>query len=92
MTDVEQWDREAETFDAAADHGLSDPACRAAWRSLLLEHLPPAPARVADLGCGTGTLALLLAEEGYEVTGVDFSPRWCGGPAPRPATSRSFRR
>ncbi len=74
MNDVELWDREAETFDEAADHGLSDPACRAAWRSLLLQYLPPAPARVADLGCGTGTLALLLAEEGYDVTGVDFSP------------------
>ncbi|MGZ5399705.1 MAG: class I SAM-dependent methyltransferase, partial [Nocardioides sp.] len=57
-----------------ADHGLTDPDCREAWRSLLLEHLPPAPARVADLGCGTGTLALLLAEEGYAVDGVDFSP------------------
>lgn len=74
MSDVELWDREAATFDEAADHGLLDPDCRAAWRSLLLEHLPPAPARVADLGCGTGTLALLLAEEGYVVDGVDFSP------------------
>jgi SAM-dependent methyltransferase len=46
----------------------------AAWRDLLLEHLPPAPARVADLGCGTGTLSVLLAEEGYDVTGVDLSP------------------
>jgi len=73
VSDAEVWDREAETFDEAADHGLTDPRCRAAWRSLLLEHLPPAPARVADLGCGTGTLALLLAEEGYDVTGVDFS-------------------
>lgn len=73
-SDAQQWDREAETFDEAADHGLTDPACRAAWRSLLLEQLPPAPARVADLGCGTGTLALLLAEEGYVVDGLDFSP------------------
>ena len=36
--------------------------------------LPAAPARIADLGCGTATLSLLLAEEGYGVDGVDFSP------------------
>lgn len=71
---VALWDEEAATFDEAADHGLRDPAVRLAWRELLLELLPPAPARVADLGCGTGTLALLLAEEGYVVDGVDFSP------------------
>lgn len=74
MSDVDLWDREAQTFDEAPDHGLADPACRDAWRTLLLEHLPPAPARVADLGCGTGTLALLLAQAGYAVTGVDSSP------------------
>lgn len=74
MSDVDLWDREAQTFDEAPDHGLADRACRDAWRALLLDHLPPAPARVADLGCGTGTLALLLAEAGYAVTGVDFSP------------------
>jgi SAM-dependent methyltransferase len=74
MSDSDLWDREAQAFDEAADHGLADPDCREAWRSLLLEHLPPAPATVADLGCGTGTLALLLAEEAYAVDGVDFSP------------------
>lgn len=68
------WDREAQTFDEAADHGLADPACREAWRALLLEHLPPAPARIADLGCGTGTLSLLLSEEGHDVDGLDLSP------------------
>ena len=71
---MELWDLEAPTFDEAPDHGLADPECREAWRGLLREHLPPAPARVADLGCGTGTLSLLLAEERYAVTGVDYSP------------------
>jgi SAM-dependent methyltransferase len=71
---VALWDSEAPTFDDAADHGLRDPFVRRAWRSLLAGLLPAAPARVADLGCGTGTLALLLSEEGYVVDGVDFAP------------------
>lgn len=29
--------------------------------------------RVLDVGCGTGTEAIYLAEQGYEVVGVDFS-------------------
>lgn len=74
MSTPESWDLEAVAFDDAADHGLHDPATREAWRNLLRGVLPPAPARVADLGCGTGTLSLLLAQEGYAVDGVDFSP------------------
>ncbi len=71
---VALWDREAPAFDEAPDHGLLDPDVRAAWRALLLGVLPDAPARVVDLGCGTGTLALLLAEEGYTMDALDFSP------------------
>ncbi len=71
---VALWNREATAFDEAPDHGLLDADVRAAWRDLLLGVLPPAPARVADLGCGTGTLALLLAEQGYAVDALDFSP------------------
>ncbi len=71
---VALWNSEASAFDEAPDHGLLDPAVRAAWRQLLVPVLPPAPARVADLGCGTGTLALLLAEQGYAVDALDFSP------------------
>mgnify|MGYP000288879893 CR=1 FL=1 len=71
---VALWDAEAPTFDEATDHGLRDPMTRRAWRCLMARLMPTAPARVADLGCGTGSLSLLLAEEGYAVDGVDFSP------------------
>jgi ubiquinone/menaquinone biosynthesis C-methylase UbiE len=70
----EYWDSQAAGFDDQTDHGLLNPLAREAWRRLLLEHLPPAPAAVADIGCGTGTLAVLLAAEGYAVTGLDFAP------------------
>jgi SAM-dependent methyltransferase len=72
MSDL--WDAEAPTFDDEPDHGLRNPATRAAWLELLTSHLPAPPARVADLGCGTGTLSVLLADAGYAVDGVDFSP------------------
>ena len=36
--------------------------------------MPPAPAHVADLGCGTGSLAVLLAEGGHTVSGIDVAP------------------
>ena len=68
------WDQEAASFDDEPDHGLAEAGTRAAWRDLLLGELPPAPARIADLGCGTGTLTRLLTDEGYVVDGVDFSP------------------
>jgi 2-polyprenyl-3-methyl-5-hydroxy-6-metoxy-1,4-benzoquinol methylase len=72
--DATYWDAQAPTFDNHADHGLRDPRVRDAWRRLLLTHLPPAPAAIADIGCGTGSLSVLLAAEGYAVTGLDFAP------------------
>jgi SAM-dependent methyltransferase len=69
------WDAQADTFDDEPDHGLREPATREAWRRLLTDALPDAPSRVADLGCGTGTLSRLLAEDGHTVDGVDLSPR-----------------
>ena len=69
------WDAAAADFDADPDHGLRVPAVRAAWRSLLAAVLPGSPADVVDLGCGTGSLALLAAEAGHRVVGVDFAPR-----------------
>jgi SAM-dependent methyltransferase len=70
-----RWDAEAETFDQESDHGLTEPATRDAWRRLLSSVLPLPPAKVADLGSGTGSISILLAEHGYRVSGVDLSPR-----------------
>ena len=43
----------------------------------LADVLPP-PGPVADLGCGPGAHSLALARRGYDVVGVDGSPRMVG--------------
>lgn len=69
--DMAYWNHLASTYDEGPDHGLLAPRTRAAWSDLLLAHLPPSPADIVDLGCGTGTLSVLLAENGYRIRGLD---------------------
>jgi SAM-dependent methyltransferase len=68
------WEADAEVYDRSASHGMTEPVEAAAWRAALLRHLPPPPARVLDVGAGTGALSLLAASLGYRVTALDFSP------------------
>lgn len=69
------WDGIATRYDGLRpDQGLTDPAVRAAWASLLERHLPGPRSTILDAGCGTGSLSLLLAELGHFVTGLDFAP------------------
>ncbi|WP_371499947.1 class I SAM-dependent methyltransferase [Kitasatospora sp. NBC_00374] len=70
------WDAAAPAFDDEPDHGLRAAPTRAAWARLLDAWAPAGPpADVLDVGCGTGSLSLLLAAAGHRVTGVDLAPR-----------------
>ena len=78
MTDVQakitaMWDRASERYDTHTGHGLNTERERAAWAETLRALLPPPPADVLDVGTGTGVIALLLADLGYSVRGVDLS-------------------
>jgi len=68
------WDNQAATFDQEPDHGLRDPQTLAAWTELLKTWLPSTPIEVLDIGCGTGSLSVVLAGLGHQVTGIDLSP------------------
>ena len=68
------WDEAAATFDHEPDHGLRDPLILEAWTALLKMWLPATSAAILDVGCGTGSLSVILAELGHKVTGIDLSP------------------
>ena len=53
-----------------------------------LAHVVAPPGPVADLGCGPGAHALALARRGYDVVGVDGSPRMVEGARIRAARDK----
>jgi SAM-dependent methyltransferase len=68
------WDIDAKTYDDSASHYPRTAAEQAAWSAALRRLLPPPPAKVLDVGAGTGFLSILLARQGYAVTALDLAP------------------
>lgn len=69
----EMWDGAAHEYDSRPSHGIQDATQMAAWEAALRPLLPTPPADVLDIGTGTGIIAMLLADLGYRVRGVDLS-------------------
>lgn len=69
------WDmRGGDAYDAQKTHSMHDVRVLAAWREAVARYLPPdRTTRILDVGTGTGFLALLAADLGYPVVGIDLS-------------------
>lgn len=59
----------------ATGPSLPDPSPAVA--TLLARHLPPAPSRVLDVGCGVGSYARSLLAQGYDWHGAEVSASDC---------------
>jgi SAM-dependent methyltransferase len=70
----EYWDLDAETYDRSPGHHPRTRLELSVWAASLRRLLPPPPARVLDVGAGTGFVSLLLAGQGYRVTALDLAP------------------
>ncbi|MCY0093718.1 class I SAM-dependent methyltransferase [Hoeflea ulvae] len=68
------WSLRAESFDSQPGHEIFSEPERAAWHQLIIRHLGPGEQRrVLDLASGTGVVAHLLDDLGFEVTGMDWA-------------------
>src|SRR5438552_716108 len=66
----------AEAVRHAFNKPFSDPECGRYLLDLgaVFSLLPPLPARVLDVGVGTGWTSVFLARRGYDVVGQDIAP------------------
>ena len=67
------WSGRAAGFDLGASHNVLTEAQHQAWLALLREVAGSAPLTILDVGCGTGFLAMRMAELGHTAVGIDLA-------------------
>lgn len=67
------WDAVAPHYDSPENVAAPGSEDYDRWRAALAMTLPAAPARVLDVGTGTGFLAGIAAGLGHHVTAIDLS-------------------
>jgi SAM-dependent methyltransferase len=69
MSEMSKWDESYRTGATPWDTGRPSPELQRVLAETAL-----APGRAVELGCGTGTNAVWLVQQGFDVTGMDLSP------------------
>jgi len=84
-------------FKAEGMNGWNDDETWQAWRAEILALIAsdgfPRTGKVLELGCGAGDVALLFAERGYQVSGIDIAPsaiEWARGKALKTGMKAEF--
>jgi methyl halide transferase len=70
MPEVSRWNERYEKGDTPWETGQPSSELQC-----VVAEAPIGPCRALELGCGTGASAVWLAQQGFEVTAVDLSPR-----------------
>ncbi len=68
MRDKKEWDKRYDQDDLPWDTGYPD-----AHLMAVLERWPRIDGKVLEVGCGTGTSSIWMAQQGFRVTGMDIS-------------------
>ncbi|MGI5985368.1 MAG: class I SAM-dependent methyltransferase [Clostridiales bacterium] len=70
---IDCWDKSSATYDSHYGHGIKSADEASAWKKALEDIVGTESLNILDIGTGTGFLAIILADMGHRVKGIDLS-------------------